>query len=236
MINKIIACFFFLVFTVTLCHVFADENSAWSPEMYEEYDYKTFAELDAANTRIDMANIDYPLLHAAVFYETNRQRVLNKLSMMKHSPALEKSAKGHSDDMASRNFFSHTSKVKGKETLKKRLALVGVENCTCGENIANSFGIEYQAGKGIYTPEQNGGYFSYKYKGDPIENHTYLGLAKSVLKQWMKSPGHKKNILNPKYTFLGTGAAHYLNKQFFGMDYFYFTQNFADIKGPDVEE
>jgi len=207
-------------------------DSSWSDKDYENHTYDTFAELPAANKRIDFENIDYPLLYAAIFFETNRQRIRYKRKVFLHSPALEKAAKGHSDDMVKYNFFSHTSPVKGKETMTKRLALAGITSGYRGENIAYSFGIEYKAGKSVYNPDQNNGYFSYSYKGDPILNHTYLGLAKEVLNQWMNSPGHKANILDTKFTYLGTGASHYKNPGFYNMDNFKCTQNFGSTKGP----
>jgi uncharacterized protein YkwD len=124
---------------------------------------------------------------------------------------------------------SHTSPVKGKRTLSNRLALVGIVNAHTGENIAESFGIEYQAGKSVYTPDVNGGYFSYVPKGTPIRNHTYIGFARAVVSQWMNSSEHRANILNPRFTFLGAGAAHFTNESFFGMDSFKCTQNFASV-------
>lgn len=214
---------------------FKISDFTWSAKDYEKYTYKTFTGIARANSRIDFENIDYPLLHAAIFYETNRQRALHGKKVFAHSPALEKAAKGHSDDMVKRNFFNHTSPVKGKETMTKRLALVGISEGYRGENIAYSFGIEYKAGKGVFSPEQNGGYFSYTYKGDPIKNHTYIGFAKEILAQWMSSPGHRANILNSTFTYLGTGASHYRDTGFYGMDNFKCTQNFGSMKGP-VEE
>jgi uncharacterized protein YkwD len=116
--------------------------------------------------------------------------------------------------------------------MSNRLSLAGISAGYRGENIALSFGIEYISGKSVYTPDQNGGYFSYTYKGMPIENHTYLGFASVLLEQWMDSPGHRRNILDSHFTYLGAGASHYQNSQFFNMDYFKCTQNFGSIKGP----
>ena len=44
--------------------------------------------------------------------------------------------------------------------------------------------------------------------------------AESVMKSWMNSPGHKKNILSPNFTHIGVGYAkggsygHYWTQQF----------------------
>ncbi len=214
------------------CLIFqAGTASAWTSGDYDNYDSSSFAGLPEANERIDMDNIDYPLLHAAIFYASNLEREKHNLPVFLHSPALEKAAKGHSDDMAARGFFSHESPVSGKETMQKRLSLAGIRNAYMGENIAETFGIEYEPGSPVYTPDVNGGYFSYSYKGKPIENHTYLGFALAVVKQWMNSPGHRANILNPGYLYLGTGAAHYKNTDFHGMDYFKCVQDFSSMKG-----
>jgi uncharacterized protein YkwD len=217
---------------VFLANDYSGGFDTWSDSDYDIYDYESFATMPAANGRIDMNDINYPLLDAAIFYETNRRRVRQNRQPFKHSPALEKAAIGHSRDMVSYKFFSHSSPVEGKETMVKRLALVGISNAATGENIAEAFGIEYEAGKPVYTPPQNGGYFSYKYKGEPIQNHTYLGLAKEALDMWMHSPGHRANILNPAFTYLGVGAAHYNDANFFKMDSFKLTQDFASSKGP----
>ncbi len=203
----------------------------WTVTDYDNFDFNSFEQLPRANQRIDMENINYALLHAAIFYESNRQREEQGVQQFSHSPALERAAKGHSDDMTANNFFAHKSPVSGRETSAKRLAIAGASGGASAENIALSFGIEYEANRPVATPAQNGGYFSYSFGGEPIQNHTYIGLAKAVVKQWMESPGHRVNLLNPTYIFLGTGSSHYTDAKFHGIDKFKSTQNFSSIKG-----
>jgi uncharacterized protein YkwD len=231
--KKIGGIVFMILFSAAVCA--AEPAGNWSYGDYDDYNYETFSNYGPARQRINFDNIDYPLLHAAVFYETNRMRAANGLSVFKHSPALERAAFGHSRDMVEHDFFSHYSPLSGKRDLQDRLALVGIRNTYMAENIAYTFGIEYEAGRGVYNPAQNGGYFSYSYKGDPILNHSYLGLASEVVTQWMNSPGHRRNILNRNYIFLGAGAAHYSERDFYHMDQFKFTQNFAAERGKDFE-
>ncbi len=203
-------------------------NAWWKPRDYARYDYKSFEQYKKARQLLSFEHIDYPLLHAAVFYETNRQRDIHDLPRFRHSEALEEAAREHSKDMVVQNFFSHRSKVPGKRTLSQRLALVGLENVTMAENIATVFAIDYRAGQPVFVPPQNGGYFSYQYRGEPIKNRTYLNVAANVVDQWMHSPGHRRNILNPQYRCLGVGAAFYRDADFHGMPSFKVTQNFAD--------
>ena len=45
-------------------------------------------------------------------------------------------------------------------------------------------------------------------------------LAKNLVDGWMKSPGHRRNILNPGFRYLGVGVAR-------SGDHIYATQNFG---------
>lgn len=40
----------------------------------------------------------------------------------------------------------------------------------------------------------------------------YETWAKNIVRDWMTSPGHRKNLLNPKYKFLGVGVVGCSNK------------------------
>jgi len=86
-----------------------------------------------------------------------------------------------------------------------------------------------EAGKSVFSPSQNGGYFSYKYKGEPIKNHTYLSLAEAALIQWMNSKGHRANILRG-FAYQGCGGYLEVLKNQDQFPKFRLTQNFATEK------
>ena len=102
----------------------------------------------------------------------NIERSKAGLSALKMNNSLSDVARMKSQDMADKNYFSHTSPTYGSpfDMMKK----FGITYTTAGENIA---------------------------KG-------YAG-AEAVMNGWMNSPGHKANILNPKFGTLGVG---YVNK------------------------
>jgi uncharacterized protein YkwD len=204
-------------------------GAAWKDADYGKYDYKTFEASKIANSRIDMKNIDYGLLNAAIFFETNRQRDLQERELLKHLPALEKVAAGYSAMMVERRFLSHVSPDEKTRLVEDRIAAGGIRlgNNLRGENISDMFGIEYQAGRPVCPPEANRGYFSYEPGGEPIKAHTYLGLAKLAVDEWMRSPGHRKNILQKGFKYLGVGSAHYKDAKFYNIDRFKFTQDFV---------
>jgi hypothetical protein len=58
-----------------------------------------------------------------------------------------------------------------------------------------------------------------------------LSLAREVVQQWMASEGHRKNILNPVYRYLGCGAELYKDPSFYGMARFKITQYFSSRPG-----
>lgn len=204
----------------------------WSLENYKQYNEANYEKYPAFNKRIDFKNIDYPLLNAAVFYETNARRVQMKLPALSYSQALERICMDHSNDMVKLDFYSHNSPVKGRETPAKRMEIVGIKNAYSAENINIGYGITYKDNEPVYPPSENkSGYFSYTLNGPPIPNQTYASLAMMVVTSWMNSPGHRRNILNENLKYLGVGSAHYKDSKAHNMDKFKITQAFASIPG-----
>jgi uncharacterized protein YkwD len=112
----------------------------------------------------------------AVFAMTNDLRRRNGLPAFLKDECCGDAARGHSADMFTRNYFSHTDpegrSVQGRMPANPAIRL-------WGENI--------WTGRG-YNPRQ----IQY--------------LAQKIMDSWMKSPGHRKNILSPGYTHLGVGV------------------------------
>ncbi|THA86796.1 sigma-70 family RNA polymerase sigma factor [Streptomyces sp. A0592] len=99
----------------------------------------------------------------------NTERAAAGCGPLKEDSQLRAAAQGHSDDMAARNFFDHTS-PDGRDP-GDRTTASGYRWSTYGENIA---------------------------KGQQS--------AQSVMDSWMKSPGHRANILNCSFKDIGVGV------------------------------
>jgi len=221
---------FFLVFFISFSSFIYSQNSVeksvWNKELYDKYDEKNFIKFENFENIIDLKDIDYPLLHAAVFYCTNIERVKRGLKPLKWNLNLEIAAYNHSKDMVKRNFFDHLSKKK----IEKRYKSAGILNPRFAENIATEFAIKYKAGKAYYTHEKNSsinGEFRFSYndnESELIPFHSYLSFAKELVKGWMNSSGHRKNILSKYGLELGIGI--YLKIDNDGWPKFYCTQNF----------
>ncbi|MDF3820800.1 CAP domain-containing protein [Leptospira sp. 96542] len=195
------------------------DSAGWKPENYNDYSEDSFFSYPPANQPINFANVDYPLLNAAIYYVTSKERRNLGLRPFAYSEKCEQAAFGHAMDMVKYDFYSHTSTVNGKETIADRLDLVGLSKVTAGENIIISFGIQYTNGRPVFTPAQNGGeFFSYTKGGTAIPNHTYISLAKSIVSTWFNSPPHRKNILNPDFSYMGAGAYFFKDTKFFNID------------------
>jgi len=149
--------------------------------LFSNYSYEEFLAQDILQEKVIGGNIDYELLNATIFHLTNKIRDEHNLALLSFSEQLYRSANDHSKDMVEYHFYSHTSVVEGKETLRERLSLVGLTT----------------------------GYFSENIASNSVSFTTYLQLAENIVTGWMNSPPHRENILNEDLRFLGCGTYNY---------------------------
>ncbi|PWJ34122.1 CAP domain-containing protein [Sediminitomix flava] len=219
---SIIVCLSFLLLFTSFN---SSERSAWNVEMYDQYTYKSYTSYEAFSENLDSKTLDIPLLNAAIFYETNRERAKKKLPLFIYSKEAERASLLHSEDMSKGDFFSHSNPQKGRETTSKRLEKEGVHWQVCAENIA--IGLMYPLeDQSYFPPSVNKGYFSLEYQGKPITIRTYAKMAVQIVKMWMDSKPHRANILNPKFTHLGCGNYPKKVKKQDQVPQVYSTQNF----------
>jgi uncharacterized protein YkwD len=204
------------------------ENAAgWTEDDYAAVTVDDFRKEARFLERLDFTDIDYPRLHAAIFYATNEIRLKRGLTYLEYAPELERSAFGHARRMAEKNFFSHTDSTDRRyATPNDRGRLAGIANPFLAENIADTFAIAYAAGKNVYPRSGAKGSFSYAPDGPLLPPHTYLSFADDVLKIWMNSSGHRANILSTNALQLGCGTYLYYKSSFYGMPMFKAVQNF----------
>ncbi len=118
----------------------------------------------------------------------------------------------------------HVADNRRQEVLESYFEDLGPKGCAALENIAMDK-VYRLLGRPIAMGYQ-GCNFTYGDTKTPVPIHTYASLAKQVVDRWYKSPGHKKNLLNPKFRRLGSGVGIDPNGPACGD--FYLTQNFAD--------
>ncbi|MFO7656918.1 MAG: CAP domain-containing protein [Bacteroidales bacterium] len=208
----------------TLCAQKAD-----SVYYYSKLNVKNFRQDSFFNQAVDFNNPDYSRLNAAVFFATNEQRAKRKLKLLDYSQKLEEMASMHSKEMCEKDFFNHINpKNKKKKTPADRATLAGISNPYIAENIATAFGLQYEPNKNARA--RGPGKFSYTADGELIPPNSYLMVADMLVKSWMNSEGHRKNILSQNALQLGCGTCLFFDKGFNEMPVFKATQNFQEYE------
>ena len=187
-----------LLLTLPLVAEDTVQPAPWTFADYERFNSTTFRLHPPVLKVMDRAKMDVGLLNAAIFFATNTEREKHKLPMFQTSRALAACAYEHSRDMALENFFSHENpNDPSKRTAWQRMETKGLKNGERAENIA------MRTTNGL----------------------TYIAFADEMVKLWMKSPGHRANILNRNLIFLGCGVHACTCPKF----HVYATQNFASV-------
>jgi uncharacterized protein YkwD len=194
-------------------------------DLFTQYDAASFAKLPQARQLIDPDAVNSDLLDAAVFHETNRRRQQQRLPPLKYDQSARAAAQMQSRDMAKGGFVDHENPDPTKKTMSDRAKLAGLRPRVLAENVASTFGRRYKSGQPFYSREQNGRkIYSAEPNGPPIPMHTYSSFAEALVDSWMKSPGHRKNILHSEVEYLGCACDLPRNPN--AMETFYCTQVF----------
>ena len=148
---------------------------------------------------------------AWIFLLTNEQRAERRLSELEWDEELHLLADGHAIEMARYRYMDHVNKAgvdatgrakaRGLPT-KKEVVVDGREGVRDGiaENLAFT-GTGHVRGSGYINPA------------------VPRAVATALIAGWMKSPGHRQNILEPTITSLGVSVRK-------GGEYYYAVQNF----------
>ncbi|HJZ40793.1 MAG TPA: CAP domain-containing protein [Bacteroidales bacterium] len=194
-------------------------------EYYTRLTHADFRNEPEFSKSLNFGNIDFDRLQAILFFLTNEVRVKNRLKPLEYSEKLEQTAKMHANDMVAKDFFSHLNTSDNrKKTPNDRARLSGISNPFLAENIIEGYGLRYTANETVYTPGR--GKFSETPDGELLQTHTYLSFGETLIKNWMNSKDHRKNILAPEALQLGCAVAYFVDSGFNDMPSFKAVQNF----------
>ncbi len=138
-------------------------------------------------------------VEAHVLELTNKRRRANNLPELKHDSRIDTLARNHSRNMLAQDALSHT--LDGLDS-NDRARAAGYD---CRRDLGNgrySFGLAEN--------------IAYR---EPYSN-TALRTAEELVSGWMRSPGHRENILDAEFARIGVGIA-------VDRDKLYATQNFS---------
>lgn len=148
---------------------------------------------------------------------TNQERVARGLRPLEYDDSLAAIALAHSTDMARAHFFSHENPAREGPTQRAHKAGYPVRRDLGGGQIRTGIG------ENIFQGHRVAGFSAYVERGvRHVENRYLTGedLARACVEGWMKSPGHRANILTAEYLREGFGIAVAEDQKV------YITQNF----------
>lgn len=160
-----------------------------------------FLILTGSASGTERPEVDPLKLAARIHERVNVERAKNDLPLLEWNEELTEIAREHSEDMSGKGYFSHTNR-KG-ETPTERGARAGF---TCRK----AYGSGYRVGL-AENLAQNNLFHAVRYMVGPAGktreriSKTLEEIAVSTVQGWMKSEGHRKNILNPAFDTEGIG-------------------------------
>jgi uncharacterized protein YkwD len=201
-------------------------------DYYSDYNVNTFFGIANLQHKITKLFVDVDLLNAAVFWFTNIERKKFNLKQFQFHNKLSQTAILHSEQMNVHSFFSHENAFDTRyKTLTDRINSVKDNNfqgfMCYGENIADYPVIK--ANESFTIENRNGIPHWFSINGKEIFPYSYYEFAKIVVEGWMNSHGHRKNILNQTFEYMGCGCIAYEKKrEYYTVTYFKVTQNFGE--------
>ena len=175
--------------------------------------------------RLHPEDLNHPLLESALIHYTNEVRKKHELGLCRPDDILRSAALNHSSELARRRALSHESQKKETRRLEDRLLMAGMDlgNTVMGENL----GVDYYlriADIPFYIQSVGGRKKIIDARTEKqIPFQTYRSFAERMVMNWMKSPGHRENILNPRFDRIGIGIVSGIFREFQAL---YVTQNF----------
>ena len=158
-------------------------------------------ELDA---RIEAAKFDRGLMATAIFDESNRVRRQLGLRAFLKEAKLDEAADLEAAVGRATQPPSHTNPFPKIGTPLQRVEYVGLRPREVAENIAllSIYDIDSNIGVGV-TVRNGQRQFVHPETLENLKTATYRGFAAKVVEAWMKSPGHRANLVNPNLHYLG---------------------------------
>ena len=139
--------------------------------------------------KIDIRAIDFDLLSTLVLMGINEVRNKKGAGDLQTHSVLTAAAKDHNDYQIRYDQLTHHQQDPGKRTVKERIDSFGGGFRMMGEN------VQY---KGFPT----------RISGNQrtIITNSYHQAAEDLVRNWVNSPGHYRNLINPSYQYVGTAV------------------------------
>lgn len=138
----------------------------------------------AADQVIDVDHFESDLLARVIFRATNELRAREGLPPLKAQPQLAAAAADQAAMLSIRIHSGHDNPLANHGDPHARALQAGLPEGAVGENAATLTARDRENGR----------------------NHTYREMAAVIVQAWLDSPGHRANLLDPKWHYLGCGT------------------------------
>jgi uncharacterized protein YkwD len=186
-------------------------RDAETAHLGERVGYLVVEGVDSSDGDTPLSDLDRGRVERRVHHHVNQRRADHGLAELEFDTDLREIARYHSEDMATNDYFSHTSP--SGETMSDRY---------------DEFGYDCRADAGdgtYYTGSENIAYTYYDRRvqtDDGVVRYTNADeLAQGIVTGWMNSRGHRENILTEAWDDEGIGIV------VTGEGKVYATQNFC---------
>lgn len=205
---------------VAFCTMISIQVAAQTTETLTEGTAGSESVTAKPSDEISTASVDRQLIRELIVKYTNAEREKHGLQTLKQDPQLQELAEKHSRHMAEHDYFSHQTQREGKANVSfsQRVTFAELGYRRTAENIALQ---PIVTGTQIRTTISAAG----EEKREVTRSFaTYDELARETVEGWMKSEGHRKNILTPEFNLIGIGIGIGVRNQ---TPYAWITQNFG---------
>jgi uncharacterized protein YkwD len=149
--------------------------------------------------------IDAASLEQRIHQQVNRERENRGLAPLELDEKIAVIARSHSRDMANGGFFSHINPA-GEDPGRRAERMGWVKKKRTGADtwvtgLAENLSLNHLYNK-VITVTENGAIVEKRYLWNTQEE-----IVLSTVREWMNSPGHRKNLLSPLHDREGIGVA-----------------------------
>lgn len=146
-------------------------------------------------------------LAAQLTAASNAARAENGLAPLTAAPLLTVAATRHAQEMAALRYFGHVSPVPEHAHVSQRVALAGSPLVEVGENLARIGAAPYL--DGLVDAHAAGSGVGFGAGAAPdVTEHVAARVADAVVRGWLDSPGHRRNLLAESFDRVGFGFAY----------------------------
>lgn len=148
------------------------------------------------NDTINFNDIDIQFLESLVKEQIDSIRRSHGLHSLRYDFSLNKASEDHAFYLMKHQEVSHHQKFYKKRNVLQRVAFFGAENVQkAGENVL----WKHPRRKYVWDAHKR----SYRQQF----YYTYHTLSQSIIKSWLNSPAHYKNLLTPNYQHTAVAIA-----------------------------